>query len=651
MAKMADDDFRQVVAGEIASAVSDSGGELSQERAKAHDYYQSRMDSHIPTREGFSKATSSDVQDTVESLMPSLMEIFTGGDEIARFEPFGEEDEEAAQQETDVVNHVLMQENDGFIAVYDAIKDGLLLKTAILKHWWEAQVEKVREEYQGLTPGGETMLMADPSVEAKERTEREDGLIDLIIVRTSDKGRVRVEAVPPEEFKVAGNARNIRTARSAWHRRRLPASDLIAMGFDKAKVEKLPAWHEADEGERRNTIKDEFQRTDGDSDANKAMREVEVYEGTLKADRDGDGIAEQLKVICDKDAAIILKEEPFVGRLFSVGSPIRQAHRIIGRSIADLIIEIQDVNTALTRGILDNIYRVNAPRTEVPEAAMTEDTLPDLLRQDPGGFIRTRAGGMLNPITVPPMAAAALPVLDMMHGRREERTGVTRYNQGLNADSLNKTATGITQIMSASQMRIRLIARLFAETLIKDTMLEVHGLTQRHDRVKRTIKLRNKWVEVNPAEWRERTNMTVTVGLGTGSREATLASLREILGLQLKAVEMQGGAQGPIITLQNIHHTFKKLVEASGYRGAEAYVTEPDPNWQPPQKPDPEMQKAEAQAAADKYKADKDFNLAIYKAELDAKLKKYELDLKASSGAFAPRPQIMQPSLDSMGAM
>jgi hypothetical protein len=633
--KLSDDDFKAAVRAEIAAAAP--SGDLVKGRSKALDYYHSRMDAYFPPRDGFSKATSSDVQDTIESLMPSLMEIFTGGDEIARFEPYSEEDEEGAQQETDAVNYVINVENDGFTLIYDSCKDALLLKTGAIKHWWEKKVEKTREEYEGITPEGEALLLADSAVEAIERTERADGLIDIVIIRKEDKGRVRVEAVPNEEFLIVGNTRSMATARSAWHRRRLPASDLVAMGFPVDQVDKLPAYSAAKTEESTKRDRDEdAEDTDKDADANWAMREVEVYEGFVRADRDGDGIAEQIKVTCDDAAGVILEEEPFVGSLFSVGSPIRQPHRVIGVSLADLVMELQDIQTALTQGVLNNIYRVNAPRTEVPDDAQNEDTLTDLLRQDPGGYVRTKTGGLIREIATQPMAQFALPIMEMMHGKREERTGVTRYNQGVNADSLNKTASGITQIMSASQMRIRLIARLLAETLFKDTMLAVHGLIQRHDRVKRTLKLRNKWVEVDPAEWRERSNMTVTVGLGTGSREASLATLREILGMQMKAIEMQRGVQGPLIKLQHVHHTFKKLIETAGYRGADAFVAEPPPDWQPPPQPNPEMEKAKADAELEKYKADKDAEVEIYKAQLKAWVEQYDAWMRARVGALVP---------------
>jgi hypothetical protein len=80
--------------------------------------------------------------------MPSLMDIFAGSDEVVRFEPVGLEDEAAAQQETDYVNHVFMQQNPGFMILYSFIKDALLSKTGIVKVWWEEREEELRADFQ-----------------------------------------------------------------------------------------------------------------------------------------------------------------------------------------------------------------------------------------------------------------------------------------------------------------------------------------------------------------------------------------------------------------------------------------------------------------------------------------------------------------------
>jgi hypothetical protein len=124
---------------------------LSQDRARAMEYYLGDMTHDMPAEEGRSQAVSTDVADTIEGLMPALMDIFAGSDEVVRFEPVGPEDEEAAQQETDYVNHVFMQQNPGFMVLYSFIKDALLAKNGFVKVWWEEREEEERETYYDLT--------------------------------------------------------------------------------------------------------------------------------------------------------------------------------------------------------------------------------------------------------------------------------------------------------------------------------------------------------------------------------------------------------------------------------------------------------------------------------------------------------------------
>lgn len=152
MPKMAVRDVQTMLASEKADALAAiTAAELSQERSDAMDYYLGNMEKDMPAQEGRSRAVSTDVADTIEGLMPSLMDIFAGSDEVVRFEPVGPEDEDAAQQETDYVNHVFMQQNPGFMVLYSFIKDALMSKTGIVKIWWEEREEEQRETYYDLT--------------------------------------------------------------------------------------------------------------------------------------------------------------------------------------------------------------------------------------------------------------------------------------------------------------------------------------------------------------------------------------------------------------------------------------------------------------------------------------------------------------------
>ncbi len=152
MPRMSVSDLKAMLAAEKADALAAiSAAQLAEERADAMDYYLGHMNKDMPPQDGRSRAVSTDVADTIEGLMPHLMDIFAGSDEVVRFEPVGPEDEAAAAQETDYVNHVFMQQNPGFMILYSFIKDALLSKVGIVKVWWEEREEEERETYYDLT--------------------------------------------------------------------------------------------------------------------------------------------------------------------------------------------------------------------------------------------------------------------------------------------------------------------------------------------------------------------------------------------------------------------------------------------------------------------------------------------------------------------
>src|SRR5712691_13109738 len=174
MPKMSPGDLKALLAVERADALSAmSASKLSDERATALDYYLGDMTKDMPAPDGRSKAVSSDVADTIEGLMPTLMDIFCGGDEVVRFDPVGPEDVAAAEQETDYVNHVFMQSNPGFLVLYSFIKDALLSKVGIVKIWWEEREEEERETYLDLDDAAFAMIAADPGIEIVEHTEKD----------------------------------------------------------------------------------------------------------------------------------------------------------------------------------------------------------------------------------------------------------------------------------------------------------------------------------------------------------------------------------------------------------------------------------------------------------------------------------------------
>ena len=169
--------------------------------------------------------------DTVESLMPSLMKIFTSGDNVFACEGVGPEDEEMARQASDYLNYIFLKENNGFTALYTAFKDALIQKNGILKVYWDDSSKTEREEYTRLTDDEFTDLVEDSEVSVTHHSEYKEPITDdrgkeidkvtlhdVVIHRTKLYGRVRIDPVPPEEFLIERRCKDIDSANFVAHR-------------------------------------------------------------------------------------------------------------------------------------------------------------------------------------------------------------------------------------------------------------------------------------------------------------------------------------------------------------------------------------------------------------------------------------------------
>jgi len=666
MSRMIDSELKSILAAEIADSLAHLGGELSEQRRKALRYYLGEPFGN--EQEGRSKVVSTDVADVVEWILPALLKIFTAGDEVVRFEPTGPEDEEVAKQATEYVNWIFSRDNAGFLNLYVLFKDALLQKNGIAKVWWEEGETATRESYLRKSFEEMQLILADPEVEPLAHSEYQDsGVImgpnglpietavtyhDLVVKRRRRSGAVRIMTVPPEEFLISRRARSIEEAPFVAHRLRKTVSELIEMGYDRDLVDRLPGSEDDDPtGERRErfALEDDHDHSAADG-PNRAMREIWLTECYIKCDWDGDGIAERRKVTVAGSGPEILDNESWDGPLPFVSlTPIPMPHRFFGLSIADLVMDLQLIKSSILRQILDNLYLSNNGRHIISDQV----NLDDMLTARPGGIVRLKNGalpgqGHILPLDTPLVAAQAFPMLEYIDGVRENRTGVTRYMQGLDADTLNKTASGINQIMTAAQQRVELIARVFAETGVKDLFRKILELANRNQSAPRIIRLRNRWVPMDPREWNTQMDVSISVGLGTGNKDQMLMHLRNLLEIQVQAIRMQGGVDGPLVRLENVYNTLAKLVENAGLKSADPYFTDPTqrppapPPPPAPAQPDPALaalqQQAQLEAARlafDRQRATA--NLALDRAKLaaDIALKRGALALKARQAGLA----------------
>ena len=653
--------LKSVLGNHIENALGYLGGNLSESRKKSLEYY---LGDKLGTEiDGRSQVVSTDVSDTIESILPNLLRIFTASDKVVKCEPVTAEDVPMADQATAYLNHVFYKENNGFQLLYNFFKDALIEKNGFLKIYWDESESVEFETYQNLSlEDKEALEDTRDEIEFIEEEEVEDEfskaefekaieqyetqgleipemqtpdfiLYNCKIKRTKKTGKIKVESVPPEEFLIDRNAKTIEDADFVSHKVLISRSDLIAMGYDEDEVNNLPASSD-DIYNTENTVRqgniDEYLTDDYAQGQN---TKVSIYESYVKYDYDEDGIAELRKIVsAGDDGSMVLENMPCDNIPFVTVTPIPMPHRFYGRSVSELVEDIQLMKSTVMRQLLDNMYLTNNNRVAVMDGMVNMD---DLLTTRPGGVVRTKQppNQVMQPLQSQPISQQAFPMLSYLDTVREARTGITKSAQGLDADTLNsKTATGVNTLMTQTQMRSELIARIFAETGVKDLFRKIFELMVKYQDKEKVVMLNNQYIPVKPTEWKDRFNISIVVGLGTGSKEQQTVMLNSILERQIQAFQLQGGKEMPMVSLKNIYNTLTKVIENAGLKNVENYFVDPDIGKQmmPPPQPPPltPIEKIEF-TRIDAENKRKIADLELQSKELAQKTQEMQLDFEA----------------------
>ena len=587
--KVTDEELLARVQGEITDSLG-YNDTVSKQRESAMDYYYALPFGNEV--EGRSQYVDSSVMDTIEWIKPSLMRVFASGDEMVTFEPHGPEDVESAEQATDYINHIFTKDNNGWEILYTWFTDALLQKNGIVKVWWDDYEDWNREEYNGLDEQEFNLLIMSPDIEVMEHTPYVDDYgakHDVVIKRTSYTGRVKIENVPPDEFLISREAKDIQDARFVCHRVRKTLSELRLMYPDEDLDPREMGGGDDDmaafSSERLSRYEFDdsanyFEGWGSQSDSEEALRTYWLHESFLKTDYDGDGIAE-LRKVCSVGSKI-LANDPIDKIPFVSITPVKIPHKFFGLSIADLIMDLQLIKSTLMRNLMDNMYNQNFGRYAVLEG---QANLDDLLSQRPGGVVRVKSPNAIMPLATPQLEPSSFQMLGYLDQQRESRSGVNKYSQGLNDNALTShtTATAVNATMTAAQSRVELIARCFAETGVRDLMRCIYELVLKNQDHERVVKLRNKWIPVRPDMWRDKMDCTVAVGIGKGNREQQLMHLTTML--QFAGDAMRGGLN--IVNEKNLYNMGAALVKNMGFQNVDDFLTNPD--MVPPQ-PNPEEQ-------------------------------------------------------------
>lgn len=685
--RLDDDQLKALVGRELRASVAYDGGKLADQRRKSMQYFLGEAvgDLAPPEVDGRSKAVSTDVRNTILSMMPQLVAKFVGGEDAVEFEPSKQGDEQKAQDATHYVNYLFLKQNDGYEIASTWIFDCLLQKNGIVKAWWDTRDEEKREEYRALTEVELAQILEDDEVEpieqktypdeedAKDREEAvqhltqqlqqamqaaQQGnkqamqavqqmqqqlaqiqsqppamLYDVAFKRTNKDGRLMVENVPPEEFKISRKAKSIKTASFCAHVVPRTISELRSMGYPGSVIDQIGTGDDTNsamnmERIERLSVDDEMAYISDNEAGDDSQRIVWVSECYIRCDRDGDGIAELRKVVVAGNQ--LLDDEEVDCAPFISACAVPLPHKFYGLSVADLGMQSQKTKTEILRAQLDNIYlEVNGRYFAVDGQV----NLDDLLTSRPGGVVRIKnpgAVGRLDQGKANLQESSAM--MEWQEQNLEQSTGWTRYSQGNDSKALNQTATGVQIITDKGDMRVDLIARNIASGF-RELMLMILKLASQHQKKKAAINVNGEWIDVDPREWRNQFDMTVNVGLGIGSKDAQIQKLFALGEKQAQAMAI--GVASP----QNVYNLWSDVTKLTGNKSPDRYWNDPV-KQPPPPKPNPEQEKIQGQMQLEQFKAQAASQSQQMKLQADAQSKQAEIQANAQLEAVKANYQV-----------
>ncbi len=612
---MSDDELQGIVGKEIDDAIDYIDNNISPIRAQATEYY--RGEPFGDEEDGRSQVVSMDVRDTVQAILPSLMRIFHSTDNTVEYAPQGPEDIAAAEQATDYANFIINRDNNGFLAMHSAFKDALIRKVGILKCWWDDQTTIDAYNYTGLDDNALAALAADPDAMITVQASMPVGepapnpmtgemlpppmMHDVRVEYTRPDGRVKLEAVPPEELLISREAKSIAESDYVAHRRIVTVSELVAMGYDYDEVAGMSSAYDD-----MNTNVERYTRnpalTNEMNERNDpAMRKVLYVENYIRVDYDGDGIAELRKICTAGDGNKILNNEPIDMAPFATFCPDPEPHDFFGISVADTVMDIQRIKSVIMRNTLDSLAMSIHPRVAVTEGMVNLD---DVMNTEVGSIIRQRQAGQVQPLSMPFVGREAFPVLQYMDQVKEARTGISKASQGLDANVLQSTtASAVAATVSAAQQHIELIARVFAETGMKDLFKIVLHLITTHQDAPRMVRLRNEFVPIDPRVWNSNMDVSINVALGRGTDAERMMMLRQIGEMQKDAMKTMG-PQNPLTDITKLSNTLKAMTELAGFKDTSQFWSNPAEFTPPPKQDKPDVNEMLIQVQIQQIQAD-----------------------------------------------
>ena len=602
LSPMDEEDILHAVKKEIDNA-KDYHNELDDRLRRDYNAYHAIIDARYQV-EGRSTVVSSDVLDTVEWVMPSIMRIFTASEDVVVLQPIGAEDVKPAELMQQLLNYQFTYKMDGFTKFYTWFKDAFVYGTGVVKLTWDTNYTRKSFFYEEMSKAEFDELAANKNISVEgfdeydviESTIDSDGMevTNHSTVYKNVKGFVKrvnyagpcIENIPLSCFYIEPGARTISEANFVAHRVKRTMDYLRRMQRDGIyhNVDQIVPHADGDTETAEyakyayletSTLNTNLEDRKLDSPG---REEVWVWECYIKLDVNGDGLLEPLLVTLVGDTIVRIQENPFDHGEppFEILVPIIDTHKFFGLSLTGLVSEFQRMKTALLRNVFDNMaFGVNKYFLVRRESGTDVRTLQNIrpgsvvYTDDPANSVREMA-----PAPLPPFLFQFLEYLDQM---KESRVGVSRFQQGLDPKALSHTATGISSMMNASQQRLELIARLFGETGVKSMFRKMISMNQQFIDLDFTVRLLDKEIQITPDSLDGSFDLRVNVGTGAGLQDAKLGQFNQLLNIMPSLAEIG------LVSPNHVYNVIVGILKAMGIKDVDSYVQTPQPT---PQMPD-----------------------------------------------------------------
>lgn len=622
------DDEIQETARYYFRAAQNYDAALSEQRITASKYYAGAEEERLP--EGRSKLVMTVVRDTVRQTLPSLLRLFTAVEDPVEFAPISSEitgnDQLAtmlARQATDYCRWSLFVANKGWQIIHDALLDALTRKAGWVRWYWGKRQHIRTEVCEGLLLPQLQLLLSEPGIEAQRIVRRPmlqseqqalaktpEGQMYLqqgapaeywsaTITRNSAQAWPQIEQVPTDCVWVVADASTVETARALFHVRHVAASDLIELGLPEDAV--LAAGRSdittrsRTEAIARNSA--QGYNLKGGPPNDRSMAPVRYAEGWIRMDTDGDNRAELVHVHMLGSSNKLVQWERCDEIPLACFTPYREPGSLIGLSQADMVMDLQRVESRVMRAVLDSLGQSMFPRTSV---VIGQANLADVRQTAIGSIVRVAQQGAVQELVKPFAGKEALPVMEVLEVIRESRTGITKASSGLTVDELQSTAPiAVSQQASAAQDRLDMVARTLAETGLAPLYAGLLRMLARQQDRPNVIRIRGQWVSIDPRALGTMWECSVNVG-GKGMPHERLAMLGQIAQKQEQIVQ-QGGLDNPLVGVAEYRNTLARMLETVNISDVSSYFKALPPGYQPPpQQPQPSSDQILAQVEAQK---------------------------------------------------